>query len=199
MSNIDVSDTNTSIQQKYSFGSQAGGLFLQWTHISGVSTNITCRNFTLSFLKTPLAVVITRNSLGTPWTQCLCRLAVSRVIPNAEEELAAAEILPCTTGNLSDHFWSIYIMYPVCFHMSCLCVSEDPVIPWDGWFLKLSDFPFSDAKIHWDFAEWCHLICHLSRLMVKACFLLWWWSVLLGLAGFWTLYLPGKLKSGNLC
>lgn len=200
MWNTDFSDTRTRVQQKYSFGSQAGGLFLQWTHTSGLSTNITCRNFTLGFLKTQLAVASTRNSLGTPWTQSLWGLAIPRVTPKAEEELAAAESLPCcTTGNLSNHFWSIYITYLVCFYMSCLCAAEDHVIPWDGWFLKLSDFPFSDAKIHWVFAEWCHLICHLSRLMVKECFLLWWWSVLLDLGGFWTLCLPGKLKSGNLC
>lgn len=141
-----------------------------------------------------------RNSLGSPWTQSRWGLAILRVTSKAEEELAVAECLPCcTTGNLSNHFWSIYITYLVCFYMSSLCVSDDHVIPWDGWFFKLSDFSFSDAKIHWVFAEWCHLICHLSRLMVKECFLLWWWSVLLGLEGFQTLCLPGILKSGNPC
>lgn len=115
MSNTDFSDTRTRVQQKYSFGSQAGGLFLQWTHTSGLSTNITCRNFTLGFLKTQLAVASTRNSLGTPWTQSLWGFAIPRVTPKAEEELAAAESLPCcTTGNLSNHFWSIYITYLVC-------------------------------------------------------------------------------------
>lgn len=199
MSNTDFSDTSTSVQQKYSFRSQTWDLFLQWTHTSGVSTNFTCRNFTLSFQKTPLAVVSTRNSLGTPWTQSLWGLAIPRLLPRQRkswQQLKVILVVPrgiclITSGQLTSRILSVFL--------SCLCLTEDHVIPWDEWFFRLSDFPFSDAKIRWVFAEWCHLICHLSRLMVKECFLLWWWSGLLGLAGFWILCLPGKLRSGNLC